>query len=194
MNTAYYPRDTTTAVLYNQLNAGSPIQFQTDLAVGQLLPDTIPNHLIIYRNHGPAALHTPGADIVFTIPGAPGGVDASTLHAVTPKRLILGPVDPNPPDSLHLTWIQGQPGVAAVNFQLIYESVNAAKPDSQILCSLYDDGDAYVSKKTAAPWKAASATYQEVVAFRWVTTYNSTSGNLLLLSYSEFDTTKTTLP
>ena len=66
IDTVYRPQDTTTQTLTNQLDAGSPILFQTDLGNGTMTPDTIPGKLITYRYHGPGVAHTPGANIIFT--------------------------------------------------------------------------------------------------------------------------------
>lgn len=191
----YVAPDTGHAMLTGQLDAGSPITYQTDLAVGSMTPDTVPG-LITYRQHGSGVLHTPGANITFTIPGAAGGFPASAQTAITAKRLVLGPIDPNPPDSLHLTWLIGQPGLAAVNIYLIYTTTGTSPKTRQIICNLYDDGDAWVPKKTLTGWKVGSTTTpgQRVRAFRWITTYSNAPNNSLLLTISEFDTLKTTLP
>jgi len=194
IDTLNYPTDTTTQTLKNQLDAGSPILFQTDLSNGTMTPDTIPGKLISYRYHGAGVAHTPGASIIFSVPGAPGGVPAATQTMITAKRLILGPIDPAPVDSLHLTWGIGQPGVAAVNIYLQYATNGSLTLNRQIICSLYDDGDYWLNQYTAKKWKNASLTQQQVKAFRWITTYSTGSGNLLLLSISEFDTLKTSLP
>jgi hypothetical protein len=172
---------------------------QTDLTTGTMTPDTIPNILITYRTHGPALDYTPGANVHFTIPGAPSGFIASTISALTAKRLVLGPIDPNPPDSLHLTWVTGYPGTDAVQLALIYQSPGSLVYNRQILCSMDDDGSFYVpgpgsSDNMSAKWAAASATAQRVTAFRWVTTFETFGNNGLLLTIARFDTVKTTFP
>jgi hypothetical protein len=194
IDTVYYPTDTTTQTLKNQLDAGAAVTFQTDLSNGTMTPDTIPGKLITYRYHGAGVPHTPGANVIFNVPGAAGGIPAATQTMIAAKRLILGPIDPAPADSLHLTWGTGQPGVAAVNIYLLYATSSSPIINRQIICSLYDDGDYWLNQYTAKKWKNAALTQQQVKAFRWVTTYNTGSGNLLLLSISEFDTLKTSLP
>jgi hypothetical protein len=199
LDTVYLPPDTTTQGLPNQLDAGSPLMVQTDLTTGTMTPDTIPNILITYRTHGPALAYTPGANVHFTIPGAPNGFIASTISALTAKRLVLGPIDPNPPDSLHLTWVTGYPGTDAVQIALIYESPGSLIYNRQILCSMDDDGSFYVpgpgsGDNMSAKWAAASTTAQRVTALRYVTTFETFGANGLLLAIARFDTVKTTFP
>jgi hypothetical protein len=199
IDTVYLPPDTTKQALSGQLDAGSPVQVQTDLTTGQMTPDTIPNVLITYRVHGPRLGFTPGATVHFAIPGAAGGFQASTMSFPTAKRLVLGPIDPTPPDSLHLTWAQGYPGVDAVQVALIYISPGSLTYNRQIVCAMNDDGDFYVPgpqspNNMSLKWKNANSTGQRVTAFRWVTTYTSLGDNGLLLGISTFDTTKTTFP
>jgi len=194
VDTVYFPPVVDTATLTNQLDAGPQVSFQTDLGTGVMTPDTIPGKLISYQYHGPGVPHTPGADIIFTIPGAAGGVDAATQHMVTAKRLVLGPVDTAPADSLHLTWLIGQPGLAAVNIYLIYATATSSILNRQIFCQLYDDGDQYLNVFISKKWKNAAQTQQKVTAFRYVTTYTTGSNNLLLLSISKFDTLRAPLP
>ena len=82
LDTLYYPPDTTSAVIANQLDAGSPVLEQTPLGtgpVGQMTPDTVPNVLITYRNHTGGFAHAPGNDVLFTVPGAAGGFATSTI-------------------------------------------------------------------------------------------------------------------
>jgi hypothetical protein len=193
IDTLYYPPDTTTATLTTQLDAGSPIMVATSLATGSLTPDTIPGKLIVYKDAGAPIAHTPGLNVTFTVPGAAGGVEASTLTAKTAQYLSLGPIDPQPADSLHLTWNLQTPGTTAVNIALLYISGGGSTYNRQILCSLFDDGSYTMGPKTAKGWKDAYPN-QKVQAFRWVTTYNTGSANTLLLGIAEFDTTKTTFP
>ncbi len=46
----------------------------------------------------------------------------------------------------------------------------------------------YVPRAMAVHWDTAANYYQRVTAFRWVTTYATTTNNGLLYSYSKFDT------
>jgi len=193
LETSYSPPDTTTAVLINEnVDAGSPVQVSTSTGIGSMTPDTIPNVIIIYHALGYIP-HVPGTDVIYAVPGAAGGFESGTIHGKTPKRLDLGPIDPQPSDSLSLTWNIGVPGTSAVNIALIYQSLHASKPDSQLLCSLYDDGQFEIPPKQAAKWKAAYPN-QQVAALRWITTFESLPNSGLLVAISEFDTTKTTFP
>ncbi len=204
----YVPPDTTTASLTGQLDAGSPIQAQSSLATIDMKPDTVwrvpppnpgsgllPWKLIVYKGPTAGFAHVPGGDIIFTVPGASGGYPSMVTHAVTAKKLILGPIDPKPTDSLHLTWVAGSAGnVAAVNVQLIYSKTSLTVPNRQLICSMRDDGDFWVGTNFASNWAAAYNWYQTANAFRWVTTYTTGPNNTLLLAIAEFDTTKTTFP
>lgn len=193
IDAAYTPPDTTTSVLINEnLDAGSPVQVSTSTGVGTMTPDTIPNVIIIYKSLG-FIPHVPGTDVTYAIPGAAGGYEAGTIHGQTPKRLDLGPIDPQPADSLYLTWNSDRPGTSAVNIALIYKSSPTGSFDKQILCSLFDDGQFTIIPKQAAEWKKAYPN-QQVAALRWITTFESLANSGLLVAISEFDTTKTTFP
>jgi len=193
IDTVYFPPDTTKSHLINSnLDAGSPVQVSTSTGIGTMTPDTIPGVIIIYYALGWIP-HVPSTDITYTIPGAPGGFESGTIHGKTPKKLVLGPIDPQPADSLYLTWNTGTPGTSAVNIALIYKSPGSGVYDHQILCSLYDDGAFTVIPKSAAKWKAAYPN-QMVAALRWITTFETLPNNSLLVAISEFDTVKTTFP
>ncbi|HUO52301.1 MAG TPA: hypothetical protein VMT93_07270 [Gemmatimonadaceae bacterium] len=193
IDTLYYPPDTTTRTITTGIDAGSPIQFATSTGTGSMTPDTIPGKLVLYKTVGTGVTHTPGTDVTFAIPGAAGGFEAVNVRAKTAALLSIGPVDPNPVDSIHLTWNLQTPGTTAVNFALLYMYNGSSKYNRQILCSFIDDGDGYVDKKTAAKWKA-SYPNQTVQAYRWVTTFVTGSNNSLVEAISEFDTVKTVLP
>ncbi len=188
IDTIYFKPDTSHAVVPNQLNAGDSILFVSTLSTGALKPDTIPNVQIVYRYHGAGFQYVPGANIAFTIPGASGGFDAATIPALTAKKLELAPVPSHPTDSFPINWTAGVPGTDAVNIYLIYETPTSLVPDRQIICSADDDGQIYVPRAMAVHWDTAANYYQRVTAFRWVTTYATTTNNGLLYSYSKFDT------
>jgi len=175
----------------NQLDAGSPLQVSSILGTGIMTPDTIPNIQIVYRLHGTPLPYTPGANVTFVIPGASGGFASGSIPALTAKRLILGPIPGNPPptDSMQLTWTAGTPGTDAVNFYMIYETSTALAPNRQIICSFDDAGSGYVPASMAAHWADAFGRYQQIRAFRWVTTYQTVANNGLIYTYSKFDTT-----
>jgi hypothetical protein len=191
----YFPPDTVTAVLSNQLDAGAPIQVQTSLQTANMSKDTLPNGLQVYKSPTFGISHVPGGDVIFTVPGAPGGFPAAVLHAVTPKILVIGPIDTLPTDSLHLTWTAGPAGTkGAVNMNLLFSRNNTTKPDSVIECSMLDDGDFWVNRKIASSWAGANGFYRTVQAFRWITTFNSLSTSSLMAAIARFDTVKTTFP
>ena len=195
LDTLYFAPDTTPATLYNQLDAGSPIAVQTSLGTDQLVPDTISGKLITYRNKTASIPYATGASMTFTVPGgASGGFPAMSTTATLAKRLVLGTIDPQPADSLHLTWGIGQPGTAVVNIYLLYSSVGLTKPNRVVKCALYDDGEFWVNAKLAAKWKIGYGSYQSVNAYRWLTTYTNGPSDALLLTISEWDTVKTTFP
>jgi hypothetical protein len=203
IDTTYQPPPTETASLSNQLDAGTPIAQASDLATNMLSPDTTWGtlngtpyiKLITYRGSAAGLAYTPGADITFTIPGAAGGFPAGTVRALTAKRLILGPIDPNPPpDSMQLTWVQGTPGTTLVQMQLLYNVVIATYPTRQLLCSMYDDGSFWLNKQLTAKWQSGYGKYQKVTAFRFVTTAVSGANSSLVVAIAEFDTVKTTFP
>jgi hypothetical protein len=194
IDTTYVKPDTSHQVIPNQLNAGNTIHFSSTLSTGDLTPDTIPNVQIVYRYHGTGFHFTPGANVTFTVPGASGGFDAGTIAAITAKKLILGPVPSQPTDSFPLTWTAGTAGTDAVNIYLIYETPTSIVPDRQIICSSDDVGSIMVPKSMAIHWDTAANYYQSVHAFRWVTTFSTTTNNGLLYSYSRFDTTAVPVP
>jgi hypothetical protein len=193
IDTVYFPPDTTTRHITTQIDAGSPIHVSTSTAAGDMTPDTIPGVIVIYKGPAAGLTHTPGTNMTFAIPGAPGGFEAVTMAAKTAALLSLGPIDPQPPDSLRLTWNLQTPGTTAVGFSLLYKTTGSLTFNRQVLCSLIDDGEAYVDKKTITKWKNAYPD-QAVQAFRWVTTYQTGSNASLLLAISEFDTVKASLP
>jgi hypothetical protein len=193
IDTVYFPPDTSKSHLINSnLDAGSPLQVSTSTGIGTMAPDTIPGVIIIYYALGWIS-HVPGTDITYTIPGAAGGFESGTIHGKTPTKLLLGPIDPQPADSLYLTWNSDLPGTSAVNIALIYKTPGSGVFDHQILCSLFDDGKATVIPKDAAKWAAAYPN-QKVAALRWITTFETLPKNSLLVAISEFDTVKTTFP
>ena len=193
INQRYVPPDTTTKVLNGtQLDAGSPIQVSTSTGIGTMTPDTIPNVIIIYKSAGFIS-HNPGTDVTYTVPGAAGGFGAGVIQSKTPKVLQLGPIDSMPADSLTLTWNTGTPGTSAVNIALIYSAAHNSTYDSEILCSLYDDGEFTIQPKQVSGWAAAHG-HQMVAALRWISTFKNVENNNLLVVESEFDTSKTTFP
>ncbi len=194
IDTIYIKPDTSHAVVPNQIDAGSPITFVSTSSTGTMTPDTIPNVQIVYRYHGSGFHYTPGGNITFTIPGASGGFDASTIAGLTAKKLILGPVQSQPTDSFPLTWTPGTQGTDAVNIYLIYETPTSLVPDHQIICSSDDVGQIYVPRAMAVHWDTAANYYQRVTAFRWVTTFATTTNNGLLYTYSKFDTVGVVAP
>ena len=193
IDTIYFKPDTTTRHLSSQIDAGSPILVATSTQAAHMTPDTIPGLIVVYKAPPAGLTHTPGTDITFTIPGAPGGFEATAIQAKTASLLSLGPIDPQPADSLHLTWNLQTPGLSAVGIALLYSTTGSINYDRQILCSLYDDGEAWVIKKDAAKWKAGYPN-QTVQAYRWITNFHTGSNNSLLVAISEFDTVKVTLP
>jgi hypothetical protein len=191
IDTLYFPPDTSHTVIPNQLDAGASIGFTSSVSVGTLIPDTIPGVVIAYHYHGPGFQYVPGGDITFVVPGAAGGFDASTIVAHTAKKLVgvAVPAQPVPTDSMQLTWVQGTPGADAVNIYMIYEDSTSNVPDRQIICSMDDNGSMYVPIKMTKHWHDAYPYYQAVHAFRFVTSYQTTSSGGLLYTYSRFDTT-----
>jgi hypothetical protein len=187
-----YFNDTTTTHLTNQLNAGDTVVFQSSEGMRNMLPDTIPGVLVEYRATAYTPL-IPGGDVTWVIPGAAGGIDAETFTANTPKPLILGPIDPLPVDSLHLTWVTGQPDTSAVVIELISVVAPPGGSGHQIFCRLEDTGSFYMNLTLSAKWKAAHATFQTVKAYRFLTTVKSSVAQQLTAEV-EFDTVKTTFP
>lgn len=191
-----YPIDTGATPKYSYLDAGPNVSVQTDLASGQLKPDTSLGGLVSYVVPGDSLLpFTPGAPITFTVPGATNGYPAISLAAATAGPYTFGPIDTLPdPTAFTITWspAAGTGSAMVISLQFATGST-ATAPDQQIYCSLVDDGSVTIPQRLASLWRTATPGTRHLSSYRWHTSFLN-SGPAGLLVISEYDEEKSTFP
>lgn len=170
------PLDNTTG-----LDAGATVTVNVSGDSISLTPTAQPS-IRTYRVPGAQQLvFTPGDTVRVTIPGAVGGFIASTIAARTADAFTRSALPvPGALESIDLTWTPDTRAGSSMLVSMRYSAAGTGTLDSQVFCSLVDDGAFTIPSDVLAGWRAASV--REAVTSRWRTEVKQIGNSFLIAS------------
>lgn len=112
---------------------------------------------------------TPGSDVTFEIPGAPGGFPQSSLTAATPPAFTdVSSIPASVPaaDSMVVTWAPVGDDSSRIQLLLQYGAANVPVMNRQVLCQWRDDGRGVIRGTLLTEWSSASLKKVQLTRFR----------------------------
>jgi hypothetical protein len=151
------------------LDAGDSVAFTSDRGTVYLYPVSDFLGTTSYRASTNSVSLTPGTEVTFEIPGAPGGFPAATLSALTaPAFTELSPIPTSVAvaDSMVVTWAPPGDDSSRIEVALQYGAAGIPLVNRQVLCQWRDDGRQAIAGSLLVEWSRASLRQVQVTRFR----------------------------
>ncbi len=176
------------------VNAGANVAFTTDLGQGTLMPQNVSGFEQYALAQGVGVPYTPGSQVTFTVPGAADGFPSTTFTAPTAPAFQLGPTPSNPAAGMALTWTPAGDDSTTMIISLQYADQSLPQLNSQILCSLVDDGSYTIPSNLLGGWRESSL--RRVQASRYRTTLRRApmDNNTRLFLFASYTMTRNNVP
>lgn len=174
--------DSTTAIANTAgIDAGATVKVSVSGDSVSLTPTVQPG-IRTYRLPGSQGLlFTPGDTVRITIPGAPGGFLASTIAARTADAFTRSALPvPDTGAAIALTWTPDALPGSSMLVSLRYNAPGTSLLNTQVFCSLVDDGTFTIPSAVLAGWRAASV--RDAVTSRWRTEIRQIGNSFLIVS------------
>ena len=181
------------------LDPGAPTTFTLRGAPGvpprtqQLSQGVDPTDAHVFTNALNPTLY-PGADTsVITVPGATGGFPAITVSGRTVEDFTFDPVADSSTGvgGLQIKWSAPTLPNSAMEIALVYQSSSTAtKIDTQLVCTVVDDGDFSIPRQFLDGWQLAgddSKPLQHEVHYTRYLTSATTAGDATILLLNSLD-------
>lgn len=169
------------------LDAGDSIVAETSMDTAFLRPPAAPASPI-YTIPAPGLSVTLGTAVKFTIPGDANGFPASSITARTAESFEFSPISASigEGENLALTWTPRGDATSTMLVYLQYASSGSPTANSQVFCSLVDDGSHTISATLLDEYQRSSTSLRVNRASRLRTTLKILD-NAVLLVIATFD-------
>lgn len=181
----YVPQSTNISIA--QVDAGDSLVFTVGAATTLLRP--IQRFGITVYAAQPAEVgFEPGAEVSFTVPGAPGGFPGMTISSLTAAALTsLTSISSRPPTDqpLEVTWSPAGDDSSKIELLLIYARQGTTAFNEQVVCQWLDDGVGAIQPPLLSAWSLSDIQRIEVSRYR---TQRQEVGDTVLFLLATFDT------
>jgi len=170
------------------VNAGDSILFDAAGSATIVLRPINQFGVIVYAAEPSEVGFSPGTEVSFTVPGAPGGFPESEITSLTPSAITsLSPIPSRPSleQPLTVSWEPAGDDSSRFEVLLIYAAQGSSTYDQQVVCEWRDDGAGVIRSELLGGWALSEDQRIEITRYR---TQRQDLGGAFLLLLATFDT------